>query len=293
MKIKTSFGEKCFDIANTAFLLLACLLVILPLMHVVAGSLSETNALIHSQVKLWPVGFNLDNYILVFKNTTFWRSFGVTLFVVVVGTLINMVLTVLTAYPLSKPYLKGRRPFMLYIIFTMIFQAPMIPTYLLVKALDMLNTIWALIIPGALSAFNLILCITFFRSLPEELFEAARVDGMSEYRIVWRITMPLSLPIVVTLLLFYAVAHWNNYYSALLYITDAKLRPLQMYLYMLLAQYDTSDARSFMSTITTWDVSPQGLQMATIIVATVPILLIYPFVQKHFIKGAMLGSLKE
>ncbi|MNI18187.1 L-arabinose transport system permease protein AraQ [compost metagenome] len=139
----------------------------------------------------------------------------------------------------------------------------------------------------------MILCITFFRSLPEEMFEAARVDGLSEYRMVWQIALPLSLPIVVTLILFYAVAHWNNYYSALLYITDANLRPLQLYLYMLLSQYNTNDSNSFMSNIASSDVSPQGLQMATIVVATIPVLLIYPFVQKHFIKGSMLGSLKE
>lgn len=292
MKIKTSVGEKLFDALNAMLLIVFCLLVLLPLMHIVAGSLSTTNSLIHSEVSFWPVGFNLDNYILVFQNRVFWRAFGVTIYVVTVGTLLNMVLTILTAYPLSKMYLKGRKWFMLIVIFTMILQAPMIPSYLLVRALGMLNSLWSLIIPGALSAFNMILCMTFFRSLPEELFEAARVDGMSEYRVVWRIAMPLSLPIVVTLLLFYAVAHWNNYSSALLYITDPKLRPLQLYLYMLLSQYNANDSQSFMSNLTQ-DISPQGLQMATIVVATVPILLIYPFIQKYFIKGSMIGSLKE
>ncbi|WP_409342004.1 carbohydrate ABC transporter permease [Paenibacillus sp. MBLB4367] len=293
MRIKSSLGERTFDVANVAVLVAACMLVILPVLHVLAGSLSTTNALIHSQVSLWPVGFHLDNYKLVFQNTTFWRAFGVTVYVVAVGTILNMVLTILTAYPLSKTYFKGRKFFMLVVIFTMIFQAPMIPSYLLVKYLGMLDSLWSLIIPGALSAFNMILCITFFRSLPEELFEAARVDGMSEYRVVWRIALPLSMPIVVTLLLFYSVAHWNNYSSALLYITNTHLRPLQLYLYMLLSQYNANDSQSFMSNLTGSDVSPQGLQMATIIVATVPILLIYPFVQKHFIKGSMLGSLKE
>jgi len=293
MKIKQSLGERIFDLFNILLLLLTCAAVLLPLIHVIAGSLSTTNALIHSEVMFWPVGFNFDNYVLVFQNETFWRAFGITVFVVVVGTVINMAFTIFTGYPLSKSYLKGRQGIMLFIIFTMIFQAPMIPAYLLVKELGMMNSLWALIIPGALSAFNMILCITFFRGLPEELFEAARVDGMSEYNIVTKIALPLSLPIIVTLTLFYSVAHWNNYYSALLYINDADLRPLQLYLYNLLAQYDTSDSQSYMTSTVTWDVSPQGLQMATIIVATVPILLVYPFVQKHFIKGAMLGSLKE
>ncbi|SDD65475.1 putative aldouronate transport system permease protein [Paenibacillus sp. UNCCL117] len=293
MKIKRSFAGTGFDNLNALLLVFACLLVLAPLAHVVAGSLSTTNALIHSQVSLWPVGFNLDNYRLVFQNETFWRSFGVTLYVVCIGTFVNMVLTVFTAYPLSKGYLKGRKLLMLFVIFTMIFQAPMIPSYLLVKYLGMIDSLWSLIVPGALSVFNMILCITFFRSLPEEMFEAARVDGLSEYRAVWQIALPLSMPIIVTLILFYAVAHWNNYYSALLYITDPKLRPLQLYLYMLLTQYNTNDAQSFMSSIVNTDVSPQGLQMATIVVATLPVLLIYPFVQKHFIKGSLLGSLKE
>ncbi|QNK56339.1 MULTISPECIES: carbohydrate ABC transporter permease [Paenibacillus] len=293
MKIKKTLAERAFDTGNIIFMLLTCLLVAIPILHVAAGSFSDTNALIHSKVGLWPVGFNLDNYQLVFESKPFWRSFAITLLIVVIGTSINLFLTVLTAYPMSKSYLKGKKLFILFIIVTMIFQAPMIPTYLLVKNLDLLNSIWGLIIPGALSAFNLILCITFFRSLPEELFEAARVDGMSEYRMVWTIALPLSMPIVITLLLFYAVGHWNNYYSALLYITDTSLRPLQLYLYFLMAQFDTSDLQTGASSLVSMDVSPQGLQMATIIVATLPIVLVYPFVQKHFIKGAMLGSLKE
>ena len=293
MKIKRSLGEKVFDAANVVFLLLVCLLVIIPVLHVIAGSFSETNALIHSKVGLWPVGFNVDNYIIVFESKPFWRAFGITGLVVVIGTILNLVITVFTAYPLSKAYLKWRKYFILFVIVTMIFQAPMIPTYLLIKYLDLLNSIWALIIPSALSAFNMILCVTFFRALPEELFEAARVDGMSEYRVVWSIALPLSKPILITLLLFYAVGHWNNYYSALLYINDSAIRPLQLYLYMLLAQYNTSDYQSSMSSLISFDISPQGLQMATIIVATLPIVIIYPFVQKHFLKGAMLGSLKE
>lgn len=293
MKIKQSFGEKLFDIFNITLLLLTCAVILVPLLHVLAGSLSETSALIHAKVALWPVGLNFDNYVLVFKNTTFWRSFFVTVFITLTGTTINMLLTIFTGYPLSKSFLRGRKPFMLFIIFTMIFTAPMIPSYLLVKELGLLNSVWALIVPGALAAFNLILCITFFRGLPEELFEAARVDGMNEYRVVAQIAFPLSMPIIVTLALFYAVSHWNNYYSALLYITDPDLRPLQLYLYNLLAQFETSDTLSQMNSMVSYDISPQGLQNATIIVATIPIVIIYPFIQKHFIKGAMIGSLKE
>jgi len=293
MKIKQSLGERLFDIMNVTLLIIVCALILIPLIHVIAGSLSETNALIHAKVTLWPVGLNFDNYILVFQNKTFWQAFMVTVYITVVGTTINMLLTIFTGYPLSKLFLRGRKYFMLFIVFTMIFSAPMIPSYLLVKELGMLNSLWSLIIPGALGAFNLILCITFFRGLPEELFEAARVDGMNEYRVVAQIAIPLSMPIIVTLALFYSVSHWNNYSAALLYITDPELRPLQLYLYNLLARFDTSDTMSQMSSTITYDISPQGLQYATIIVATIPIIIIYPFIQKHFIKGAMIGSLKE
>ncbi|MEF2244199.1 carbohydrate ABC transporter permease [Paenibacillus sp. IITD108] len=285
-------GAKAFDIVNIIFLCLISAIVVIPLLHVISGSLSSTYALTHNMVRIWPVNMNLDNYALVIRNTLFWNALKITLIVVVAGTIINLALTTLTAYPLSKTDLKGRKPYMLFIIFTMIFNAPVIPMYLVVKSMGMMNSIWSLIIPAAISAFNLILCITFFRGLPEELFDSAKVDGLSEYGIVWRIAVPLSAPIMVTLLLFYAVGHWNNYYTPLLYITDASLRTLQLYLYVLVAQNNTTDALAASGGLDLIDTSPQGLQMATIVTATLPIAIVYPFLQKHFIKGALLGSVK-
>ncbi len=293
MKIRKSPMERTFEIANILFLLMVCAIMLTPILHIVAGSLSSKNALTHSRVGIWPVEWTIENYKIVFKNTIFWRSFGISVVVVTIGTIVNILMTVITAYPLAEKGLKGRRIVMLFIIFTMIFSAPLIPSFLVVKALGLLNTLWALIIPGALSAFNMILCLTFFRSLPEELFEAARVDGMNEYRILFRIAIPLSVPILVTLLLFYAVGHWNSYYTAMLYISDASLRPLQLFLYSIVALASASDLQLGNSGDVLLDTSPQGLQMATIIVATVPVVLIYPFIQKHFIKGALIGSLKE
>lgn len=292
MKIRRSTGEIVFDTVNVLVLLLACILVLIPMAHVVASSLSSTKALIHAEVGIWPVGFNLDNYVAVFKNDMVWTSFKNTLIVVIVGTLMNMVLTVLTAYPLSKSYLRGRKAVLLVIVFTLIFYAPIVPVYMVVKSLGMLNTLWALMVPLAINAFNLLICLTFFRSLPEELFEAARVDGMSEFGMVWKIAVPLSKPIMFTLLLFYSVQHWNNYYSALLFITKHDLRPLQLYLYTIVAQNNVSEMLSQVTEAST-NMSPQGLQMATVMVATIPILLVYPFIQKHFVKGALIGSIKE
>lgn len=293
MKIKQSMPERIFDISNAAFLLLTSIVVLIPILHVIAGSFSSTQALTHAEVFLWPVDFNVDNFILVIQNMTFWNAFKISAIVVLVGTSLNMVLTLLTSYPLSRRYLMGRRFFLLFVVFTLIFQAPMIPVYILVKSVGLMNSLWVLIIPSALNAFNLILCITFFRTLPEELFEAARVDGMSEYSILWKIVVPLSLPITVTLILFYSVMHWNSYFQALIYITDRNLYPLQLYLYNLLAEANAIDNFRGIASDVTWDTSPQGLQMATIVVATAPIVMIYPFVQKHFIKGALLGSIKE
>lgn len=292
MKVRESFGSRLFDFFNIVILLLFCLTVIIPFINVIAVSMSSTKAIVNAQVTLWPVGFNLDNYGFVLQNASFLNSFKITLFVVGAGTAINLIMTALTAYPLSKSYLSGRKVFMLILIFNMIFHSPLIPLYLTVKTLGLINSLWALVLPGALSVFNTILCITFFKSLPEELFEAARVDGMSEYKILFKIAIPLSKPVMVTLLLFFSVAHWNNYQSALYYITNVNLRPLQLYLWSLVAQTNTSELGMAAHSESAIKTSPEGLKMATIITATVPIIIIYPFLQKHFVKGAMLGSVK-
>jgi len=287
-----SIGERSFDILNACVLFIACLLIITPFVHLVAASLSSKNALIHNLVAFLPVEFTWDNYKLVWSNQIFWNSFRISVLVTVAGTIINMYFTLLTAYPLSRSRLVGKKLVLLAIIFTMIFSAPLIPMYLVVKSVGMVNTLWAIMIPNAIGAFNLILCITFFRGLPEELAEAAKVDGMSDHRILWRIFMPLSLPIVMTLMLFYAVGHWNNYMGPLYFITDPAIKPLQLYLYNMLSQFNTQDA--FLNTdANISDFSPLGIQMATVGVATLPILLVYPFIQKHFIRGALIGSVKE
>lgn len=293
MKIRKSLGEKIFDVSNASFLIMITLAAMLPIIHVVSGSLSSSNALIHSKVTFWPVEGTFENIKLVAGNYAFWKSGWMTIRIVLLGTAINMFFTMITAYPLSKTNLKGRKFFMLLIIFTLVFQAPIIPTYLLIKNLYMLNTIWSLVIPGAISAFNMILCITFFRSVPEDLFDAARVDGMSEYRMVWSIVMPLSLPIVMTLLLFYAVGHWNNYSGPLLFINDRNKQTLQMYLFALIANGDSDSVAGGAAAEASVKLFPVAVQMATIVLATIPVLLIYPFLQKHFVKGATLGSVKE
>ncbi|NMO95252.1 carbohydrate ABC transporter permease [Paenibacillus lemnae] len=264
--------------------------MLFPFLYIVAGSLSSGTAILQGRVSIFPVEFTWVNYQAVFKNAAIWNSFGVTAFVTVVGTFFNLLLTSLMAYGLARKELRGRTLIMLAIIFTMIFPAPLIPSYLLVKSLGMLNSLNALIIPSAISAFNLIIMISFFRGLPDGLLESARIDGAGEYRTWLSIAIPLSLPSITTIGLFYAVNHWNSYFAAIIYIRDPKLYPLQVKLRQLLVE---NDAEQMMQAVEVNLSSLEGIKMATIIVATLPILFIYPFIQKHFIKGSMLGSIKE
>lgn len=293
MKIKQSLGERIFDVLNVLILFGFCATVLFPILHILAGSLSSPLALQHGKVFLWPVEGTFSNLHYVLNNKDFWNSLKNSVFVVVVGTSVSLFFTLLTAFPLSKLYLPGRKLVILLVLFTMIFQAPLIPVYLLIKQLNLLNTLWSMIIPSAIGGFNLILCITFLRTISEELYEAARMDGMTENSMLWRIAVPLSKPIIVTLLLFYAVGLWNNYFTPLLYITDRSLQPLQVYLYRIIAQSDINSTAGNSISEMAINLNPESIQMATVVLATIPIVMVYPFLQKHFIKGAMLGSVKE
>ena len=292
MKTRESLSSRIFDSFNIIILILFALTVVIPFIHVIAISLSSPKAIVNAQVTLWPVGFSLKNYMYVMKNSIFFNSFKITLIIVILGTAISMLMTLLTAYPLSRVYLPGRKVFILILVITLIFQSPMVPLYLVVKMYGLLNTIWALILPFALSVFNTFICITFFKQLPNELFEAARIDGMTEYGILFKIVVPLSKPVIVTLLLFFSVSYWNSYQSALYYITNPNLRPLQLYLWSLVAQSNVSELGAMAAAETAVSNSPEGLMMATVITATIPIIIVYPFLQKHFMKGILTGSLK-
>lgn len=263
--------------------------MLLPFLHIIAGSFSSGNAIMKGLVTVLPVDFTFDNYRAVLLDKAIWKSFGVTLYVTVLGTLLNLIFTSLMAYGLSKQGLKGRKIIIFLILFTMIFQAPLIPSYLVVKSLGMLNTLWSLMIPGLISAFNLIIMISFFQNIPQDLIDSAKVDGCNEYRTLWSVVLPLSLPSLSTIGLFYAVGHWNGYFAALMYIRDQSLFPLQVKLRQLIVE---SDAEQMLQMAALTVQSIEGIKMASIMVATLPILLIYPFIQKHFLKGSMLGSIK-
>ncbi len=288
--IKESKSRRIFNRFNYLFLSLMGLIMLLPFLHVLAGSFSSGNAIMQGKVTIFPVEFTLLNFQAVLSDIAIWKSFGVSVFVTVFGTIINLLLTSLMAYGLSKPNLKGRPFLILFVLFTMIFQAPLIPSYLIVKELGMLNSLWSIMIPNAISAFNLIIMISFFQRVPKDLLESARIDGCGEYRTWWSVVLPLSMPAMTTVGLFYAVGHWNGYFNSLMFIRDPNLFPLQVKLRKLLVE---SDAEAMMQSVELTLSSIEGIKMASIMLATIPILLIYPFIQKHFTQGAMLGSIKE
>ncbi|RTE04368.1 carbohydrate ABC transporter permease [Paenibacillus whitsoniae] len=281
-----------FDILNYLILGIIGVVAVLPFIYVVAGSFASDAELTQRAVFLIPETFTLAAYKFIFSTDTIIHSIGVSLYVMIVGTLVNLFFTVTMAYALSKRTLMGRNTVLNLIIFSMLFGGGLIPTYLVIRSLHMLDTYWALMIPGAISAFNLIIVKNFFQELPPELEEAAKMDGCTELGLLWRIVLPLSMPVLATFTLFYAVGHWNNFFSALLYINDPSKWPLQVLLrqIVLLSQSAAGDINSMDPNF----VQPpeQSIKMAVIVVGTIPILLVYPFLQKHFAKGVLIGSVK-
>lgn len=288
-KLHNTPAGRVFDIFNYLFLLLLGLVTFLPFVYVVAGSFATEAELASRPFFLIPKEITLNAYNYIFSTTTFIRSIGTSVLITVLGTIVSLALTLTMAYPLSRRSLMGRNIFLNLIVFTMIFSGGMIPTYVVVKNLDLLNSIWALILPVAINPFNLIIVKSFFENLPEELEEAAKIDGCSDMGVFWRIVLPLSKPVIATFTLFYAVAYWNDFFNALLYITDSAKWPIQLLLQqiMMVANVDFGSVDSMLV-----DPPEESLKLAVVVVATIPILVFYPFLQKHFAKGIMLGSVK-
>lgn len=281
-----------FDTVNYIVLTLFGLAAVLPFVYVIAGSFASDAELTSRAVFFIPKTFTLNAYEFIFSTGTIVKSIGVSVYVTVIGTLVNLFFTVTMAYSLAKRGLYGRNLVLNLVIFSMLFGGGMIPTYLVVKELQLLDSLWALMLPGAISAFNLIIVKNFFQEIPKEIEEAGRIDGCSELGLLWRIVLPLSMPVLATFTLFYAVGHWNDFFSALLYINDPEKWPLQVMLrqIVLLSQAAAGDLNSMDPNF----VKPpdQSIKMAVIVVGTIPILCVYPFLQKHFAKGVLLGSVK-
>ncbi|WP_127592898.1 carbohydrate ABC transporter permease [Paenibacillus lautus] len=281
-----------FDAANYIVLTLFGLAAVLPFIYVIAGSFASDAELTSRAVFFIPKTFTLNAYEFIFSTDTIMRSIGVSVYITVIGTLVNLFFTVTMAYSLAKRGLYGRNLVLNLVIFSMLFGGGMIPTYLVVKELQLLDSLWALMLPGAISAFNLIIVKNFFQEIPKEIEEAGRIDGCSELGLLGRIVLPLSMPVLATFTLFYAVGHWNDFFSALLYINNPEKWPLQVMLrqIVLLSQAAAGDLNSMDPNF----VKPpdQSIKMAVIVVGTIPILCVYPFLQKHFAKGVLLGSVK-
>jgi len=281
-----------WDILIRLFLIAASLACLLPFVHVVAKSLSEDAYVIANKVFLWPAGFTLDAYGKVFADQSILRSLYISVIITVLFTVIGMIVTICAAYPLSRKQLKGRSFFTFIFMFTMFFGGGIIPEYMLINSLGMLDSIWSLILPLSFSAFNLLILRTSISSnIPASLEESARMDGAGHFRILFSIVLPLSKPILATLSLFYAVGRWNAYQDALFYIKhNVDLRPLQLKLYYLVVQA----SESFQLEMTQVSLSnPEVLKAACVVFATLPIICVYPFIQKYFVQGVMLGAIKE
>lgn len=279
--------DRIFDFFVYSILLFVGLATIFPMMYVVSVSITPMSEVLkNGGYVIIPHSITFDAYKELLGNSAIPRAFSVTMFITVVGTAINMVLTVMMAYPLSRKTLPLRSFLLLFIAFTMLFSGGLIPLYLVVKATGLLNTVWAMIVPGAIGAFNILIMKSFFENLPEELFESARIDGAKEWRILLQMVIPLSVPVMVTVGLFYAVGHWNSFFSAIMYITDTKLQPLQVIVRNILSRAQ-NPIENFEVPLPT-----EAVQMASVIIACLPMMVVYPFLQKYFTQGMLLGSIK-
>lgn len=292
--IRRTRGEKLFAALNILLLTLLMVITAYPFLYVVFASLSDPSSIVaYRGALLKPLGLTVDAYTRVLQNPMIAIGYRNTLFYVVAGTTLNMVLTCLGAYALSRQRVMFKRPIMLLIIFTLFFNGGLIPTYLLVgQTLHMTDTPWSLIVPTAVNTINLIILKTAFESVPVSLEEAARIDGANDFTILYRVVLPLSLPALSVIVLFYAVAHWNAYFQALIYIRSRDLYPLQLVLREILITSNVESMTTSVSSGDTFEIG-QTIKYATIIVATLPILVIYPFLQRYFVKGALLGAIKE
>ncbi|RKL66227.1 ABC transporter permease [Salipaludibacillus neizhouensis] len=279
---------RVFDVFNYIILAIIALAMIVPFFYVIAGSFSTESELARRAFFIIPETFSLNAYKYIFSTPTFIRGIGVSVFVTIAGTLISLSLTLTMGYALSKSRLIGHKWYIYIVIFTIIFQGGMIPTYLLIRDLGLLNSLWALILPIAMNPMWLIIVISFFRNIPKELEESARIDGCTDLGVFWKIALPLSKPIIATFALFYAVQYWGDYFNALLYISDNSKYPVMLLLQNIMTMADTQ----FGEVDTLVEQPDESLKLAVIVVATVPIMLVYPFLQKHFAKGMMLGSVK-
>lgn len=286
-------GYRIFSIANYMFLGILSILCILPIIHILAVSFSSMAPASSNLVSFWPIGFTTDAYVKTFGNSNFINSLIVSLKRTVIATIIGMVIMLITAFPLSKEDIsfKGRSLYTWFFVFTILFSGGLIPSYILIQKLGLMNTIWALILPGALSVWNVILMMNFFRGLPKELEEAAYLDGAGHIKTLILVYVPLSLPAIATLSLFTMVYQWNSWFDGMIYMSDIKNYPLASLLQTIIVQQDLSKINVDPSMLE--NISQRTVRAAQIFIGALPILMVYPFLQRFFVKGIVIGAVKE
>lgn len=288
--MKLSTGTRVFNVFNIVFLCGVVFVTLFPFLNIVAQSFSNPASITAGQVSLLPVGFNVKTYQLIMSDQMFWRNYGNTVLYTVVATAIAMVLTTMFAYAVAKRNLKGRTFFIGIAVFTMFFNGGLIPNYVLINQLGITNTIWAVVLPNAISVYNMLVMKSFFENMPEELEEAAQIDGLNSYGIFFRIVLPLSKAILATMVLFYAVANWNSWFTAFLYLDDKELFPVTIYLRNMIAGVSSGSAAGA-SEADAAAIAP-NIKAVTMVLTVLPILVLYPFIQRYFVSGVMLGSVK-
>jgi putative aldouronate transport system permease protein len=290
MKIKKSVGSHIFDTFNYLFMGFLVLSMLVPFIHVAAVSMSSAGPVIQNKVTIWPVGFNVESYKKILTDPYILTSYKNTLFYTAFGTFINLILTAMTAYALAKKKMIFRNGFTMIIMFTMIFNGGMIPNYLLVQKLKLIDTLWAVVLPGAISTWNLMVMRQFFMAIPESLEESAMIDGCNDIQIFYKIILPLSKASLATIGLFYAVGHWNSFFLPLIYLHSKSKYPIQIILRSMVIEGNLQSVQTQNASEAATVV--QNIKYTVIMVATLPILAVYPFIQKYFVKGSMVGSVK-
>ena len=291
MQYKRKISERVFDTCNYAFLVLIMLVMIYPCYYVLVASVSDPTKIFDSGgILLYPRGFAFYTYAEVVKSAQIWTGYRNTIFYVLVGGTVSVLLTLCGAFVLTRRGLPGKNFLLIMIMFTMYFSGGLIPSYLVVKGLHLLDTPLAMILPGAISPYNLIITITYFRGMPYELEEAAKIDGASDYTVLLRIMIPLATPIIAVIALYYMVGIWNNFFTAMIYLSNRNLFPLQLILREILIQNATGTISATQSDAA--QAYAENVKYATIVVSTVPVLCVYPFLQRYFVKGVMIGAIK-
>ena len=289
-----STGDRVFTIVNYSLLMLVLIIELYPLVYVVAASFSDPQAVVSGKVFLFPVNPTLKGYAAVFKNKKILTGFSNSIFYLIVGTVLNLVMTMLCAYPLSRKEFRARGFLSMFFVFTMYFSGGMVPAYILVNKLGMINTRWSMIIPMAMSTYNMIICRTYIvKYIPDELYEASQMDGCTPFRYMLSVVVPLSKPILAVLTLYYGVVRWNDYFNAMLYLYKDNLQPLTIVMkeILIMSQVDMTQVTDA-SAVSKLQGMSELLKYSTIVVASLPVMLLYPLIQKHLVKGVMIGAVK-